>query len=138
MKEYGENVTSYYWKKFECEICKQSYPYIFKKGQTLFKLIDITEPKADSQYILLESMPLDKNTSRNIHMLTVTDKKSDFKLGRGHESEVRINDISVSRCHAKIKLVKGKFMLEDNTSKFGTLVLCKQRTPLIPQYNKAV
>jgi len=22
MKEYGENVTSYYWKKFECEICK--------------------------------------------------------------------------------------------------------------------
>lgn len=21
-KEYGENVTSYYWKKFECEICK--------------------------------------------------------------------------------------------------------------------
>ena len=40
-KEYCENVTSYYWKKFECEICKQSYPYIFKKGQTLFKLIDI-------------------------------------------------------------------------------------------------
>lgn len=22
VKEYGENVTSYYWKKFECEICK--------------------------------------------------------------------------------------------------------------------
>lgn len=29
-------------------------------------------------------------------------------------------------------------MLEDNTSKFGTLVLVKQRTPLLPQYNKAV
>jgi len=22
MKQYSENVTSYYWKKFECEICK--------------------------------------------------------------------------------------------------------------------
>merc|ERR1712110_740223 len=60
------------------------------------------------------------------------------KLGRGHESDLRINDISVSRCHAKIKLEKGKFMLEDNTSKFGTLVLVKQRTPLLPLYNKAV
>ena len=29
-------------------------------------------------------------------------------------------------------------MLEDNTSKFGTLVLVKQRTPLLPLYNKAV
>lgn len=29
-------------------------------------------------------------------------------------------------------------MLEDNTSKFGTLVLVKQRTPLLPFYNKAV
>jgi predicted component of type VI protein secretion system len=61
-----------------------------------------------------------------------------FKLGRGHESDLRINDISVSRCHAKIKLENGKFMLEDNQSKFGTLVLVKQRTPLLPGYNKAV
>mmetsp|Transcript_84162 Transcript_84162/g.116284 ORF Transcript_84162/g.116284 Transcript_84162/m.116284 type:complete len:107 (-) Transcript_84162:1223-1543(-) len=30
MKSIGDNVVSYYWKKFECEICKQSYPYIFK------------------------------------------------------------------------------------------------------------
>ena len=51
---------------------------------------------------------------------------------------MRINDISVSRCHAKIKLENGKFLLEDNTSKFGTLVLVKQRTPLLPLYNKAV
>lgn len=29
-------------------------------------------------------------------------------------------------------------MLEDNQSKFGTLVLVKQRTPLLPGYNKAV
>lgn len=44
----------------------------------------------------------------------------------------------MSRCHAKIKLENGKFMLEDNQSKFGTLVLVKQRTPLLPGFNKAV
>ena len=138
VKDYGENVTSYYWKKFECEICKQSYPYIFKKGNDLFKLIDIAEPKPDAKYILLESMPLDKNTSRNIHMLTVTDKKSEFKLGRGHESEVRINDISVSRCHAIIKCRKDGFYVEDNLSKFGTIVLLKNTLRLAEDHTMAV
>jgi len=44
----------------------------------------------------------------------------------------------VSRCHTKIKFERGKFLLEDNQSKFGTLVLVKQRTPLLPGFNKAV
>lgn len=114
MKEYGENVTSYYWKKFECEICKYSYPYIFKSKDRLFKLLDISPPKESSNYILMESLPLDKNTSRMIHMLTVTPNKTEFKLGRGHESEVRINDISVSRCHAFLKYRDDGFYVEDN------------------------
>ena len=29
--------------------------------------------------------------------------KTEFKLGRGHESDLRVSDISVSRCHAIIK-----------------------------------
>jgi pSer/pThr/pTyr-binding forkhead associated (FHA) protein len=31
------------------------------------------------------------------------DGKDFIKVGRGHDSEVRITDISVSRCHALIK-----------------------------------
>jgi pSer/pThr/pTyr-binding forkhead associated (FHA) protein len=88
--------------------------------------------------MVLESLSQEKNNSRIIHIIKPGPQKTIFKLGRGHESDLRINDISVSRCHAKIKLEKGKFLLEDNTSKFGTLVLVKQRTPLLPQYNKAV
>jgi len=87
---------------------------------------------------LLESMPLDKNTSRNIHMLTVTQNKSEFKLGRGHESEVRINDISVSRCHAIIKCKKDGFYIEDNLSKFGTIVLLKDRMKLAEDHTMAI
>jgi pSer/pThr/pTyr-binding forkhead associated (FHA) protein len=70
----------------------------------------------------MESLPLDKNTSRMIHLLTVTSNKTDFKIGRGHESEVRINDISVSRCHAVLKYKEDGFYIEDNGSKFGTIV----------------
>jgi predicted component of type VI protein secretion system len=43
-------------------------------------------------------------------------------LGRGHECEIRISDISVSRNHASIKFSNGGFHIFDNKSKFGTLV----------------
>jgi pSer/pThr/pTyr-binding forkhead associated (FHA) protein len=64
--------------------------------------------------------------------------KSTFKLGRGHEADLRINDISVSRCHSFIKFKHNKFLLEDNMSKFGTLVLVKDKVPIVPNYNKAM
>ena len=37
-----------------------------------------------------------------------------------------------------VKFKDGKFLLEDNLSKFGTLVLIKKRTQLFPGFNKAV
>jgi pSer/pThr/pTyr-binding forkhead associated (FHA) protein len=52
----------------------------------------------------------------------MNDKES-LKIGRGQDNDLRITDISVSRCHSVIKLLKGQFILEDNDSKFGTLVL---------------
>lgn len=57
-------------------------------------------------------------------------RNEEFKLGRGYDSDMRINDISVSRCHAKFKFEDDKFYLQDNLSKFGTLVLIKDRLKL--------
>ena len=45
-----------------------------------------------------------------------------IKLGRGHECEIRITDISVSRNHGLIKKQADGFYIFDNKSKFGTLV----------------
>ncbi len=134
------NVRSFYWKKFECEICKEMFPYTFKIGRSIYKIVDVSEHinNHNNNYILLESMPLDKNHSRNVHLLTVTPQQSEFKLGRGHESQVRINDISVSRCHAIIKCKQDGFYIEDNTSKFGTIILLKDKLRLKAQHTMAV
>ena len=53
---------------------------------------------------------------------------ADFiKVGRGHDSQVRVTDISVSRFHASFKKSPlGDFVLEDNGSKFGTLALVRR------------
>lgn len=45
-------------------------------------------------------------------------------MGRGHDADVRIHDISVSRTHAFLKKEPStnRLYIEDNKSKFGTLV----------------
>lgn len=108
----SQNFSSFYWKSFECEICRKAYPLMIKAGPSKFKLVEYEKQTGD--YMVLESLNQEKNTSRIIHIIRPTPAKEVFKLGRGHESDLRINDISVSRCHAKIKLENGKFMLEDN------------------------
>jgi pSer/pThr/pTyr-binding forkhead associated (FHA) protein len=46
-----------------------------------------------------------------------------FQLGRGHDSDLRINDISVSRRHASLEYRDDGFYIVDYQSKFGTLAL---------------
>eukprot|EP00913_Durusdinium_trenchii_P004143 g3838.t1 len=70
-----------------------------------------------------------RHSSRGLHVVSLAETKL-LKLGRGHESNVRIADVSISRCHATIRYQKGSFALEDHNSKFGTLVAMKKPRPL--------
>ena len=102
-KDNGHNSASYYYKTFECEICKFAYPYIFRvpSGEKYNLIDDIPIPEVDN-LLVLESLHLDKNSSRAIHVILPDESMHNFKLGRGHEADIRINDISVSRVHATI------------------------------------
>jgi len=90
-------------------------------------------PQTQAPFVVLENMVRDsqQHTSRGLHVISLAEKV--LKLGRGHESDVRIADVSISRCHATISFVRGQFILEDNNSKFGTLVAMKKPRQLDPQ-----
>ena len=89
-------------------------------------------PPEDRKFLWLESLTFEKNSSRMVHLIMPDEQHPTFKLGRGHESDVRVSDISVSRCHAILKYdsLEHCYYLEDNLSKFGTLVLAKQAIEL--------
>ena len=53
-----------------------------------------------SKYIVLESVS--NNASKNIYIVNLDSEKEQFKIGRGHDNDIRISDISVSRFHATI------------------------------------
>lgn len=66
-------------------------------------------------------------------------KKNNIRVGWGHDADIRVTDISVSRFHAKInKSDQGEFFIEDNKSKFGTLIQLRKPYMLDKQLNNYI
>jgi pSer/pThr/pTyr-binding forkhead associated (FHA) protein len=101
-----------------------AYPYCFVYKERIWNLVDLKRPEdKDTPYIILESLNSEKNSSRTIHTVVIKTEKRNFQIGRGHDSDLRINDISVSRKHASLEYRDDGFYIVDYQSKFGTLVL---------------
>lgn len=118
----SDKCLSYTWKNINCSVCAQPFPnYIVANGKTYSILL---ESQPEPPYFILESMS-NHGANRGMHCVSLKNTES-VLLGRGHDSDIRISDISVSRIHARIKFVKENFYLEDHNSKFGTLVQTNQ------------
>ena len=81
-----DQITTLFWKNFECELCKYAFPYLFKTRNKVYKLVDIHKPQQTQNYIVMESLALEKNSSRTIHVLAFNQLDDTFTMGRGHES----------------------------------------------------
>ena len=92
-------------------------------------------PSFDGPYMVLDTLAREKNEVNGCYLLDFKEQKS-FKLGRGHETDVRITDISVSRQHARIYLdpLTDQFVVEDSGSKFGTLLFIRKPVPLCGKF----
>jgi len=128
-KSVNTGVTCYYWNKLNCEVCGVSLPdFVNFNGQKI-EITPIQRPA--TPYLLLERVFYDKSkeNTQNTKMMVLIGIDSitnQIKLGRGHECDLRENDISVSRFHAYIKYHNGGFTILDNNSKFGTLILLRK------------
>lgn len=122
IKKQNENSVSYNVKSLTCEISRCPITASIIVQNQVVDLLSIQ--KIEPPYITLESYNSEKH-DYSIHLISLNNKNN-VRLGRGHDSDIRISDISVSRCHAIIKFVQGEFILEDNSSKFGTLIEGKE------------
>ena len=93
----------------------------------------MTINKPNKPYIILESLcnKQDNKEDRCLHLIS-TEENTPIKIGRGHECEIRITDISVSRKHAEIILKEGEFYVADTKAKFGTLIKLEEDFVLTP------
>ena len=118
--EGNERFSIFLVKQIECEICKEKFPDFVKHKD---KLYEILEPDIEYEsYCYFEILTLDKDGKRNIYIINL-EKNMTLKMGRGHESHLNLNDISVSRVHGLLTIENKKIYLIDNNSKFGSLIL---------------
>ncbi|CAD7931289.1 unnamed protein product [Amoebophrya sp. A25] len=122
---------TYFYKPMACELCKTQYAtHLMDEANksNCFPLIEL--PKTTPPFIVLER---DSNRPelKGVHVISLSEKKL-LKLGRGHESDVRFADVSISRWHASVHYdqEKNAFVLTDHGSKFGTLVAMRTPVPL--------
>ena len=121
-----EDCSIFLIKPVECELCKTKFPDFIKHEGILWPLLDFTNEFAS--YLTLESLTLDKQKNKFIYVISL-EKDRKMNVGRGHESNVLLSDISVSRVHCFMIVENKQVFLEDNDSKFGTLILVQ--TPSI-------
>ena len=118
--ENNENVCIYLIKEIDCELCKNKLPDYIRHKNKLYKIIEF---KIDfKNYISFENLTLDKQKNKFIYVINL-DKKKDIKIGRGHEANIILSDISVSRVHCILNVYNKNVYLQDNEAKYGTLVL---------------
>jgi len=121
---------SFSYRPMPCELCKATFPtYITTADGERSTLLDL--PRTKPPYIVLEGLVREtQQVDRSVHVMSVAGKS--LTLGRAHESDLRIADVSISRCHAVINCKDGQFYIQDNCSKFGTLVAIRRPRPIEP------
>ena len=124
-------VISYNRKDISCELCKEKFPDYVKHNDRYYN-ISFYKPKFE-EFVVMESMRADKHKAKFIHIISF-DKKTSINIGRANECELSISELSVSRFHCIIHKDEGDLFLEDNSSKFGTLILIQNNKMYMNDY----
>ena len=125
-----EDCSIFLIKPVECELCKTKFPDYIRHKNKLYPLLDFSNEF--NSYLTLESLTLDKHKNKFIYVVSL-EKNRKIKAGRGHEANILLSDISVSRIHCYMIVENKKVFLEDNESKFGTLILVQNTKLKIAQ-----
>ncbi|CAK59756.1 unnamed protein product (macronuclear) [Paramecium tetraurelia] len=114
------SAQSYRWKQLQCELCESLLPLkIYMEDRELS--LDLVQ-RPSLPYLIMQSRHKnEKKHGKAVYVIQFQNCEP-IKIGRGHQCDIQISDISVSRLHAYIKYQDGDFIILDNNSKFGTLV----------------
>ncbi len=122
--ESNDNYTIYKIKKIQCELCKSILPDYIKHNSKIYCVLDYNTNYKN--YICIERLTVDKRKNRYFYIGNI-DNKKEIKVGRGHNVDLLLNDVSVSRIHFKLYIQDNGIFLEDNDSKFGSLILVQSQ-----------
>ena len=116
--ESTEYYNIYTYKPAECELCKTIFPDFIRHKGKLYDILDFYN-NFDS-FLIFECLITDKTQNKYIYVVNLDNPNKRVNIGRGHNSNILLNDISVSRLHCFLDINKNtkKIFISDNNSKF--------------------
>ena len=126
--ERNMNCITYNRKDISCELCKEKFPDYIIHNNIYYNIL-FYQPSFE-EFIIFESMKDGKENNKYYHVLNLDNKES-LNIGRASECELSLAELSVSRFHCLLHKEDGKLYLEDNTSKFGTLILIQNKNMIV-------
>ena len=128
-REKNDRYALFIIKAIECELCKTKYPDFIKHKEKIYEILDLKSEFENN--LIIESLSRDKNNDKILFVINL-DFNNKIKIGRGHEADINFLDVSISRLHSILTIDKKRnIFIEDNDSKFGTLILVQNKLKLI-------
>ena len=118
--ETNNKCSIYLIKPVECELCKKKFPDYIKYKNKFFPLISFANEY--NSYLTLESLTLDKYHNKFIYVVSLENNKK-ISIGKNQNCQIILSDRSIENIHCFMIVSNKTVYLEDNDSKFGTLVL---------------
>ena len=149
-----EKCIIYSYEKIFCEICKTEIPDLIKKeDNSIYEIWNINEDIPFKNYIIFQinrkinkSYNNNNNNNNEINTIYIINliKNKNISIGRSVYCDIIINNLSISRIHCNLKLdaTDNKIYINDNHSKYGTVVLLQSNfmeiyeEPLFLQFDK--
>ena len=128
------NCITYNRKNISCEICKVKFPDYIIHNNIYYNIL-FYKPKFE-EFIILESFNSNSLEENIYYHILSLDHKEYITIGRSNNCDLTFPELSVSRNHSVIR--KGdnnnSVYLEDNNSKFRTLVLIQNKNMIVNDF----
>ncbi|CAD8126753.1 unnamed protein product [Paramecium sonneborni] len=128
------NSIIFLWDQMKCELCRSNFKRKLQLNGQIVDLVELSKRQFQNYAILEMKKPLIKSKERLTYILNL-EKVEQFKIGRANDNHIRLCDISVSRFHCKLILHNNQFYIEDNNSKFGSLLKLRKSMPLLREFS---
>lgn len=119
-------LLTYTYKPFICEVCNTEislrYTYFNENNPKKYLyLIDFYENfDSSSSFLILHNKNKTINQEKNVVYIVIFNGRTVLSVGRSSQTDVQLEDISISRVHCIIYIRNSSVYIDDNLSRYGT------------------
>lgn len=123
-------ITFYNFLDIQCEICKTPFPATIERNGKQEPILEPELPESNP-YMLIEVFKIEDPSQTKAFLILDISQDRAVSVGRADDGDIIFKHNSISRNHCQLIIDKGKVLIKDCGSKFGTMKLLRDRKELV-------